>query len=584
MRALLLCLLAVVACAADPAGVPAAAAPAAPAAAESPLAPVKTDSPRDTMRSFMLAMDRYVRAGETGDRKAGAWLEDAVRCLDTSQANMVGREQVGREAARHLKDVIDRVIAVDYALIPDGADQPRWRLRGTEVAIHRVESGERKGEFLFTPDTVARAKDFFAKVKDLPLLPGALGGGYEPPWQEQYVPRSLLPEVFGVAYWQWLFMGLLIFVGLVMRQITRFAAFVAKQATSRTAATWDDALVESLTGPITHLGTTGIWFISLHLVGITGTAYTVIAFLIKGAFFVNLAYLAFNLAGFLGSIMEQRMIAKKQDINRGLLKLLRQTMKILALLFCLLLGAQNMGMDVASLIAGLGIGGLAFALAAKDTLANLFGSIMIMIDRPFRVGDWVIAKGCEGTVEEIGFRSTRIRTFYNSLVSIPNSELVMANVDNMGMREWRRIMTTLSITYDTPPDRVEAFCEGVKNVVKANPASRKDYIQVCLSGCGPSSLEIMLYCFVKTRDWSDELLERQNIYLEILRVAERLGVRFARPTQTLHIESAPGQPAAPPAPRGRDELGAGAAAFAPGGAQARPGGSGLFTPRHREPA
>lgn len=539
MRAALLCLLALLLSAADPDGAVQQAPATVQPTAESPLAPVKTDSPRDTIRSFMRAMDRHVEALKRRDRKADAWLEDAVRCLDLSQANLVGKDAIGREAARNLKEVIDRVIAVDYDKVPATADQPRWRLRGTEIAIHRVESGERKDEYLFTPDTVARSKDFFVKVKDMPLLPGAIGGGFHAPWQEQYIPPSLTPEVFGIAYWQWLTMGVLIFIGLVMRQLTRLAAFILKQATSRTAATWDDELVEALTGPVTHLGTTGIWFASLHLLGITGPAYTIIAFLIKGAFFINLAYLAYNLAGFLGAMLEKRVVAKRQDINHGLLRLLKQTMKILALVFCLLLGAQNMGMDVASLIAGLGIGGLAFALAAKDTLANLFGSIMIMIDRPFRVGDFIVAKGSEGTVEEIGFRCTRIRTPGNSLITMPNSELVMANIDNLGMREARRVRETYGLVYGTPPERVDAFCAGVRAILAANPLVKPGAFEVWFNNLGASSLDVLVNYHLVVTSWSAELEQRHAILLQVLQLAQRLEVSFAFPTQTLHIESLP---------------------------------------------
>src|SRR5690606_2130508 len=136
-----------------------------------------------------------------------------------------------------------------------------------------------------------------------------------------------------------------------------------------------------------------------------------------------------------------------------------------------LVGAQNLGIEVFSVLAGLGIGGLAVALAARDSLANFFGSIMIMVDRPFRVGHWIISKGEEGIVEDIGFRSTKIRTFYNSVVSIPNSELAIAPVDNMGLRRFRRVRTTIGVTYDTPPEKIEAFLEGIKNIIKANPAS-----------------------------------------------------------------------------------------------------------------
>ncbi|MCS6969448.1 MAG: mechanosensitive ion channel family protein, partial [Planctomycetes bacterium] len=424
------------------------------------LAPVKTDHPRDTLRSFMQAMDRYVRALDDDAERADDHLAQAVRCLDLSQTNPVGREALGREAAKHLKEVIDRVIIIEYDKVPDDPGGKRWRLRHTEIVIHRVEQGDRAGEHLFSPDTVARASEFYQRVRDLPLLPGTLGGGIRPPWHDRYIPHGLKGEVFGVAYWQWIVMTVLIFVGLVVRHIVKAIAYIVQGFTARTRANWDDQLVAALKGPITHLGTTGVWFASLHALGITGTAYTVISLLIKGAFFINVAYLAYNLAGFLGNQCEQRLRSQHPELNPGILALITQTLKILALIFCLLLGAENMGFNVAGLIAGLGIGGLAVALAAKDTLANLLGSVMIMIDRPFRMGDYIVARGVEGTVEKIGFRSTRIRTLANSLVSIPNAELALANIDNLGMREYRRIRETYNLVFGTPTDRIIAFCSG----------------------------------------------------------------------------------------------------------------------------
>jgi MscS family membrane protein len=533
MRCLTLILLVVLLAAADPP--PAVATAPEASAVEQRLSPVKTDSPRDSMRSFMRAMDRHVQALAERDRKAEAWLDDAVRCLDLSSTNPVGRDSIGREAARHLKEVIDRVIIIDYDRIPETTDLVRWRLRGSEIALHRMTAGDRTGEYLFTPDTVARAKDFFLKVRELPLLDGTSGGGFHAPWQEQWVPPSLRPEVFGVAYWQWLLITALIFVGLIMRQVVRIAGFVVKQATSKTAMNWDDELVDALTGPVTHLGTTGIWFASLHLIGVGGTAYTVIAFLIKGAFFVNLAYLAYKLAGFIGNQLEHQVKQKHQDINQGLLRLLKQTLQILALVFCLLLGAQNMGMDVASLIAGLGIGGLAFALAAKDTLANLLGSVMLMLDRPFRIGDYIVSSGVEGTVEEIGFRCTRVRTPANSLVSIPNSNLVLANIDNLGMRDFRRVRETYTLTYGTPPELIEPFCEGVRGILRSRPEVKQDAIVVNFTNLGASSLDVLVNYHLKVDTWDQELAVRQAVLCEVLRLAGRLPVEFAFPTQTLHV-------------------------------------------------
>jgi MscS family membrane protein len=232
-----------------------------------------------------------------------------------------------------------------------------------------------------------------------------------------------------------------------------------------------------------------------------------------------------------------------------------------------------------SLLAGLGLGGLAFALAAKDTAANVFGSIMILWDRPFVVGDWIRVGAAEGTVEEIGFRSTRIRTFYDSQISVPNSQMANVEVDNLGRRLYRRTRQILGVTYDTSPEKMELFLEGLKNIIKASPVTRKDYFHVVFAGYGSSSLEVMLYYFLKVSDWSQELIAKQNINLEILRLAKELNVDFAFPTQTLHVESMPANDKV----EADDSLDLAKAKevsreFGPGGKQAKPQGLGYFTP------
>ena len=118
------------------------------------------------------------------------------------------------------------------------------------------------------------------------------------------------------------------------------------------------------------------------------------------------------------------------------------------------------------ILTGLGIGGLAFALAAKDTLSNLFGSLTVLIDKPFRIGDWVNIGGIEGIIEEVGLRSTRIRTFYDSLITVPNGTLTNVHVDNYGQRRSRRLNTKIGVQYDTPPERLEAFCEGIRELIR----------------------------------------------------------------------------------------------------------------------
>ena len=166
------------------------------------------------------------------------------------------------------------------------------------------------------------------------------------------------------------------------------------------------------------------------------------------------------------------------------------------------------------MIAGLGLGGLAFALASKDMVQNLFGSVTILLDRTFAVGDWIIVDGKEGSVESIGFRSTRIRTFYNSMLTVPNSTFITASVDNMGERRYRRLSTKLGLAYETPPDKIEAFCEGVRELVRQHPYMRKDYFHVYFNGYADSALEILVYVFWETPEWSTELRERHRFLLD----------------------------------------------------------------------
>jgi MscS family membrane protein len=186
---------------------------------------------------------------------------------------------------------------------------------------------------------------------------------------------------------------------------------------------------------------------------------------------------------------------------------------------------------------GLGLGGAALALASKDTVSNFFGSVTVLFDRPFEVGDWIITEGAEGTVEAVGFRSTRIRTFYNSLITLPNSLLTTSVVDNMGRRRFRRIKTTIGVQYDTTPEQLDAFCEGIRELIRRHPYTRKDYYHVYFNDFGTSSLDIMLYCFVACPDWAVELRERHRLLADIMRLANKLNVNFAFPTRTVHLFS-----------------------------------------------
>ena len=252
--------------------------------------------------------------------------------------------------------------------------------------------------------------------------------------------------------------------------------------------------------------------------------------------------------------LRRRAAETENRLDDQIVPLAGTILKGAVVLFGVLLVLGNFGMNVTSLVAGLGLGGLAVALAAQDSIRNLLGGVTIIADRPFQVGDWIVVGGIEGTVEHVGFRSSRVRTFYNSVVTVPNARIVDAHVDNMGLRQWRRYKTTLGVAYHTAPEQVQAFVEGVRALIRSNPGTRKDYYIVEFHGFGAASLDIMVYCFIDATSWNEELRTRHVLNLDIMRLAEDLGVEFAFPTQTLHVASLPGQPGAVPAPATREGL------------------------------
>ena len=347
--------------------------------------------------------------------------------------------------------------------------------------------------------------------------------------------------VLGVRYYQWIGLALIIFLAVtfdfILRSIVRVITrrYIRKEEDGQTQSD-TSALVGKLARP---LGLTGgailAWFL-IALLELPITADQIFRTATKALALLAGTWSIYRLVDVVAEFFARRAAKTKNTYDDLLIPLIRKAIKIFVVAYGLVFIAESFSLPITSLVAGLGIGGLAFAFAAKDTIENFFGSVAVIVDSPFVVGDWIVVGDVEGTVEELGFRSTRVRTFYNSLVTVPNATLVRATVDNYGKRRFRRFRTMLQIEYGTPPDTIEAFCEGVREIVRQHPYTRKDYYEVHLNGFGAHSLDILLYVFFRVPDWSVELQERQRLMLDIIRLAQKLGVAFAFPTQTLHIQ------------------------------------------------
>lgn len=243
-----------------------------------------------------------------------------------------------------------------------------------------------------------------------------------------------------------------------------------------------------------------------------------------------------------------KRLASQTDstLDDQLVPLFRKIIKTFVVVIGAILVLANLNVQLMPLLATLSIGGFAFALAAQDTIKNFFGSLMIFVDKPFQVGQWITASGIDGTVEEVGIRSTRIRTFSNSLIYVPNGKLADATIDNHGLRAYRRFSTQLALTYDTPPELIELFIEGLRKIVLEHPKTWKENFHVYMNDMNSHSLDIKFYIFFGVPTWAEELKCRHEIILSILKLAKHLGVNFAFPTQTLHVQDLPGQPSLAP--------------------------------------
>jgi MscS family membrane protein len=547
--------------------------------ARPPLAPVGTENPRQTYLAFIEAMNDYRSGVETKDLRKEKRIWDAVRTLDLSGQPTLTKNDQGKRTAIFLKEVLDRVAVLDPDAIPETVDVKRWRIPDTEITVTLLEQGERAGEYLFSGPTVERAEEFYDKVKMLPYIEkSGQGALYKPTWESERLPYWLQGSTFGFRHWQVIGMFIGIFFGIVFKSAAQLLVRKMRLWTSGgSVSNLRFQFFSAIERPLGLAVAAVFWLFTVYALRFEGQSLTLLVGTLQIIFGVCIIWAIYKLVDVLGLYLEHRMQAGV-SMNSHLLPFFKKSLRVFIVVFGALLILQNLGFNVMSILAGLGLGGLAFALAAKDTAANLFGSIMILIDRPFRVGDFINVGGVEGNVEEIGFRSTRIRTLYNSLISIPNSALVVTNIDNYGAREYCRIRTTLGITYDTPPEKIEAFVQGIQNIVLANPKSRKDLYHVVFDGYGDFSLNILVNIFIQAPDLAHELNIRQNIFLEILRLAKKLDVDFAFPTTSLHMETFPEK--RPSVIRhqewSKEQISTTASEFAAGGKESQPQGLGIY--------
>ena len=504
---------------------------------DEPARPVLT-SPREVVQTFLDNMLEWRRHGQE------RYLSAALEAFGGERAP--GWEEQAEERARELYASFNRIEYVRYETLPgpgdpDLEDEHVYHVFGPapsdeDATLPLIFRVEQDGSWRISPHSLARVPALWERVQDLPLLGDLpLLSRLHHRIREE-LPPPLLTRGFVLENWQWLGLALLVFAGVVVDRLARLLSGVLLRAFARgRAVRLEESSVQGFGRPLGLLAGALVFAALLPTLDLAPEVLSPID--IAAAFVATVAgvWAAYRLVEVFCGYLAGKAAQTETRVDDVLIPLLQRTLKILVAIVGLVYLASKWTEDLWGVVAGLGVGSIAVAFAARDTIENLFGTFAVLLDRPFELGDWVLVDSNEGTVEHVGFRSTRVRTFYNSVITIPNRTFVTSDVDNMGRRRYRRVKTMLSLTYDTPPEKIEAFCSGVRRILETHPYTRKDYFHVYLNAFGPSSLDVLLYAFLECPDWGTELREKHRLFADILRLAERLEVGFAFPTQTLHV-------------------------------------------------
>jgi len=332
---------------------------------------------------------------------------------------------------------------------------------------------------------------------------------------------------------------------LLRRVVVTIVFGFLKKLASRTETTLDDKLFPALEGPAgTFVMVTGI-FAALKVLKLSASSDH---YLGAGS------TVAFSLVLFWGLLRAfDALLSHAQEIalNRNMgvaafMPWIKKSLVTVFVIFGVLMVVQSLGYDVKALLAGLGIGGLAFALAAQDTIANVFGSIVVAIDQPFKLGEAVKIGAHEGTVEDIGLRSTKLRTPGRNLIIIPNKTVAAEAVINNSRFVGRRVEQVFGLTYDTNPEQMDAIVAEIRGIITKEAEVDPTSVHAYFRDLNSSSLDIWIAYNTKDADFAKSMALRQRINLAIMRAVAAKGLEFAYPTTTMHIVPTPGGAEPPP--------------------------------------
>lgn len=329
--------------------------------------------------------------------------------------------------------------------------------------------------------------------------------------------------------------GVLIFFILFRKVFAKYTIAGLNFFARRTETTLDEKIIKAFEKPI------GFSFIILGLYivfiyfPLTPSAEVILAKVLRSLIIIAVTWGLYNLCSADSPLLDD--IKTKFNLDDIIVQFFSRIVCFIIVAIGILMVAQEFNYDVDGFIAGLGLGGLAFALAAKDALANIFGGVVIILEKPFLIGDWIKVSGVEGTVEEITFRSTKIRAFDQSLITLPNSSLANDTIINFSKMGKRRVSFYLGISNLTPHDKVERVVNRIETMIKKHPDVHPDTIMVYFEKFSDSSLDIKFYFFTKTTVWSEHLAVREDINLKIMAILAEENVSLAYPIKNIYLKN-----------------------------------------------
>ena len=547
-----------------------------------PLKPPDTSSPRATLKSFLANSNEAYRIAMSAhqdnlntpglfasdsirqrDDMALMLLRRAVSCLDMSEVPEALKESWGIEGALFLKEILDRMELPPWEEIPGpehyrpddtthkGQEISRWRLPNTQIAIAKVREGPRQGEFLFAPEIISQLDQYINKVKHLPYRedeqtsPGFLklwdshiGSGLLPAKWSLWLPSLSQKMYLYNTLWQWCLMGgllitLVLFFGFIYRWWNKMAAGM-----SSIWRIWGRAVI--VLGA--SLGVNFVLHILADYVHIGGPTLMVLNLSMKAIAIFLYAWVVLMAGRAVGKTIVASPKIDPRGINAGLIQASCVFISFIAAGALIVFGIADLGVSLLSLLTGLGVGGLAVALAARPTLENLIGGFMILLDKPYRIGQRVMVKGYDGNVEKVGWRSTQIRLRSGPQVTIPNEEMARLDIENIDRRPFIRRKTNITVTYDTPPEKIEKAVELIQEILEDHEGMDPDWPPwVFFDEFTADSLNIVVIYWFHPPDLFQFYGASQKINLQIIRAFEKEGIEFAFPTMTSYLTQDDGQ-------------------------------------------